>query len=1042
MRFRRFWVSVFIVLLWMAAQPAVLTVFPSGRCLAEPQSLPSLKLKDPGAIGQELQKAGLSLSPEEIQKGKELLEKAERNEKADKKTQAEAPKIVDLNEGFKQKEDLSTVVEAPKEISLFHRARQIGKFQAVPDDLKPFGYDFFHGASVKVLTDRKDIPVPLDYVIGPGDQINILLWGRLSSQLSLTVDRDGKINLPEIGPVEVAGLTFDQMSRRLITKAQQIVGTNIDISMGSTKTIPIFVLGEVERPGAYTIGSLSTITDALLLARGPSSIGSMRRVELRRKDKVVTRFDLYDLFLKGDKSQDVVLQAGDVIFVPLTGPLVGVAGNVKRPAIYELKDQFDLHAVLQLAGGVIPSAYTQHMQVERIVKNEKQIVIDIQDKNLQTAKSFVMQDADLVKVFSIVDANDNAVYLNGNVKRPGKYAYRAGMKIKDLVGTPDDLKPETFFDYALIKRETAPNREIVLLPFSLGKLLLQNDPANNYDLAPKDQLFIFHRDIFEDRAHVTVEGEIRGNDTKAKEEGKKSDRQDTTRDEQILAELSAIKEALGKDDRFYIYTAKIEEIEDEISSTRRPTPGALSYLQIELEKIGRPDISQRLKKIEKRMQVTRKFPLTGNMKVRDAILEAGGLTPNASMEQGEIVRQYTKNEFRTIYFNVARAMVDDPRDNLLLQDGDTVVIHSIWERTPRKSVFISGDVTNPGAYQLTENMTVRDLVFKAGHVLESAYLDEAEITSMVITDGKLGKLVQKTINLRKALEGDRDHNLALAPNDRLLVKQIADYQQVRMVTLTGQVIFPGKYTIRRGEKLSSVIERAGGFTPHAYLRGAYFTRVRVRDVQQKGLTELVDRMEREMLLAGASEASTLVSPEAIAAQKLELAQKQKLIQTLRQTKATGRMTIYLADPQTLKNSEVDFELEDGDTLHVPEKSSVVNVLGSVMSQGSHLYSDHMSYQDYIDAAGGYSEYANTGNVFVLKVDGSARKVSKNFIGWNPSRNRWEMTSRSSDVRLLEPGDTIVVPEKTERIAWLREIKDITQILMNVAVAAGVVIALF
>lgn len=1043
MRFRRL-VKTFTVLFFLlAAQPAILTMFTDfGNCRAQTNKLSAMKLKDSNAIGQELQKAGISLSPEEIQKGKELLDKTEKNEKTEKADKTDAPKIVDLSDNDKQKTEYSTVVEPPREISLFNRTRQIGKFQDISADLKPFGYDFFHGASVKVLTDRKDIPVPIDYVIGPGDQINILLWGRISNQLSLTVDRDGKITLPEIGPIPVAGLTFDQMSKRLIAKAEQIVGTNIDISMGSTKTIPIFVLGDVERPGAYTIGSLSTITDALMLARGPSSIGSMRRVELRRKDKVVARFDLYDLFLKGDKSQDAVLQAGDVVFVPVTGALVGIAGNVKRPAIYELKDKFDLHSALHLAGGIIPSAYTQHMQVERIVKNEKQIVIDINDKNLQTAKSFVIQDADLIKVFSIVDTNDNAVYLNGNVKRPGKYAYKAGMRIRDIVSTTDDLQPETFFDYALIKRETAPNREIVLLPFCLGKLLLQNDAAYNYELAPKDQIFIFHRDFFEDRAYVTVEGEIRGSDIKTIEESKKADRQDAGRDQQILAELKAIKETLSKDERFYIYTSKIEEIEDEISSSRRPTPGAINYLQVELEKIGRPDISDRLKKLEKRMQVVRKLQLTGNMKVRDAIMEAGGLTPNASMEQGEIVRQYAKNEFRTTYFSVARAMRDDPRDNLLLQDGDSIVIHSIWEKNPRKSVFIAGDVTNPGTYQFTENMTVRDLVFKAGSVLDSAHLDEAEITSVKIIDGKLGQLSHRTVNLRKALEGDADNNLLLAPNDRLLVKQIADYQQVRIVTLTGQVSFPGKYPIRKGEKLSNVIIRAGGFTPYAYLRGAYFTRIRVRDVQQQGLNELADRMERELLSAGAAELSTVVSQEAIAAQKLELMQKQKLIQTLRQTKATGRMTIYLADAETLRNSDVDFELEDGDALNIPEKNSVVNVLGSVMSQGSILYSDKMNYQDYIDATGGYSDYANSGNVFVLKVDGSARKVSKKFIGWNPSRARWEMTGYGGETRLIEPGDTIVVPEKTDRIAWLREIKDITQILMNVAVAAGVVIALF
>jgi hypothetical protein len=200
-------------------------------------------------------------------------------------------------------------------------------------------------------------------------------------------------------------------------------------------------------------------------------------------------------------------------------------------------------------------------------------------------------------------------------------------------------------------------------------------------------------------------------------------------------------------------------------------------------------------------------------------------------------------------------------------------------------------------------------------------------------------------------------------------------------------------------------------------------------------------MEKELLSAGTEQLATITSPEELLAKKAEMQQKHLFINKLKQVNATGRMTIYLADVKTMKGSEYDFELEDGDSLNVPEKNSVVNVIGSVMSQGSHLYSDRLGYQDYIEATGGYSYYADAKNVYVMKVDGSARKVSKSFIGWSSSHNRWEMTARGGEVRQIEPGDTIVVPEKTERIAWLREIKDITQILMNIAVVAGVVIRL-
>ncbi len=215
----------------------------------------------------------------------------------------------------------------PKRKGLFERSRPAGRFQDVSEDLKPFGYDFFREAAVSMTTDRKDIPVPMNYVVGPGDEVKILLWGRVSGQHNLIVDRDGKITLPQIGPIFVAGMSFEEMSKKVIAQAQQIVGASVDISMGSLKTIPIFVLGDVRRPGAYTIGSLATITDALLMAGGPTDIGSMRKIQLRRKGRIVGSFDLYDLFLKGDRSGDMTVRRDDVVFVPVAGPIVGVAAT-------------------------------------------------------------------------------------------------------------------------------------------------------------------------------------------------------------------------------------------------------------------------------------------------------------------------------------------------------------------------------------------------------------------------------------------------------------------------------------------------------------------------------------------------------------------------------------------------------------------------------------------------------------------------------------------------------------------------------------------
>jgi protein involved in polysaccharide export with SLBB domain len=275
----------------------------------------------------------------------------------------------------------------------------------------------------------------------------------------------------------------------------------------------------------------------------------------------------------------------------------------------------------------------------------------------------------------------------------------------------------------------------------------------------------------------------------------------------------------------------------------------------------------------------------------------------------------------------------------------------------------------------------------------------------------------------------------------MLVKRIPNWQTEKFVTISGEVLYPGKYVIKKGEPLSSLIERAGGYTDKAFLRGAVFRRDSVRELQQKGMEEVIKRMERELLAAGTS-VSTAISAEEIAGKKVELEQKTKFIANLRELKALGRMSIGLTSLRLLKKSPYDIQLEDGDSLDIPPRPSVVNVTGAVMSQGSFIYSDKLNYRDYIDLAGGFASYANQNNTYILKVDGSAKRVASGFLNWSDNRSRWELAGFAEEIKEIEPGDMIVVPEKLERIAWLREIKDITQILMQTAVTAGVVIKLF
>jgi polysaccharide biosynthesis/export protein len=631
--------------------------------------------------------------------------------------------------------------------------------EAGTPELRQFGYDLFRQAP-STFAPVEQVPVGPDYVIGPDDEIRISVWGKVEGQWLVRVDRDGNINVPKAGVLGVTGLTFGQVKELLQRQfSKYFSGYEMSVSMGSLRTIRVYIVGNAERPGSYTVSSLATLVNALIEAGGPSKIGAMRKIQLMRRGRSIVDFDMYDLLLKGDKSKDMRLMPEDVIFVPPVGPLVALKGNVKKPAIYEMRGETRLADLLAMAGGLTGVAFKGRVQVQRTVGQDSRTIFesDLVDIEKIAEKNFALQDWDIVTVFNVPEGN-RVARIAGAVATTGEFAI---------------------------------------------------DP--------------------------------------------------------------------------------------------------------------------------------------GITRVKDVIAKAGGLLYYAS--------------------------------------------------------------------------------------------ETAEVTRVKVTQG--GPLTERfMVDLSKALAGDPGQNVLLETNDYLFVRAVPDWQLYRLATISGEVKYPGAYTVRKGERLSSLIERAGGYGDKAYLRGAVFTRERVRELQQKTLEEMITRLERELL----AESSTVTasSTESIEARKVELAQRQTFIESLKKQKATGRLTIRLAHLRLLKGSAYDIELEDNDSLFIPMDNRVVNVAGAVMSNASMVYVEKVAPKDYISMAGGYSRYADTANTYVLKVDGSARKLSGGTFNWNTSKDRWELAGFGSEGKQIEPGDTIVVPEKLERVAWLRQLKDITQILANVAVTAGAV----
>jgi polysaccharide biosynthesis/export protein len=370
------------------------------------------------------------------------------------------------------------------------------------------------------------IPVTADYVIGPGDELMIRAWGQIDIDVHARVDRNGNVFLPKVGSLGVAGLKYAQLEDFMKSHIGRIYQNfDLNVTMGELRSIDIYMVGQVTRPGRYTVSSLSTLTNAIFASGGPSPHGSMRDVQLKRGGKVVTTFDLYDLLLNGDKSKDVVLQPEDVIYVSSNGPQVAMGGQINVPGIYELKTENKLSDVIHLSGGLTNTAYGGKVYIEHIVDRR---VHSVEEVRLDEAGlAHPLTDGDIVNFTAVSPKFENSVTLRGNVAQPGRYPWRLGMRISDLIpnreflitreywkqqnalvlesastgahvkgtiGTVNEVKrnaPEIDWNYAVVQRMSTEDLSTELIPFDLGKAILGQDGGNNVTLQAGDVITIF-----------------------------------------------------------------------------------------------------------------------------------------------------------------------------------------------------------------------------------------------------------------------------------------------------------------------------------------------------------------------------------------------------------------------------------------------------------------------------------------------------------------------------------------------------------------------
>ncbi len=626
----------------------------------------------------------------------------------------------------------------------------------LPGSLRQFGYDLFN-RTVSTFAPPSTMPVGPDYQIGPGDQFTLTLWGTTEGIYSLLVTKEGHVTLPKVGVVSVAGIRFGELERTLKRHLSKYYNDfNLSIAMGGLKTLTVYVVGEVGRPGSYSLSSLTTVYGALFVAGGPTKQGTLRKIQVLRSGKVVKTIDLYEFLLKGDRSQDIRLQHEDTVFVPLIGPIAGVSGTVYRPAIYELKGRETLGEVIQTAGGIMPMALGGSLQLTRYEDNQRKVFLDIklaaqQHEVLKTVELFreKVLNMDTIAIRPVYDGIWETITLSGAVRHPGEVQWRPDLKLKEVI-------------------------------------------------------------------------------------------------------------------------------------------------------------------------------------------EQGGLLPAADLTKAEIIR-------------------------------------------------------------LSSDFTDRQII---------------------------------AIDLGALLTGDAAQDLPLQPKDE--VKVYTRFKSAEKVAVAGEVLRPGSYEVMKGDRLSDLLLRVGGFTKEAYPYGAVFKRADVKNSQEKNLQSFIVRMQSQVLQNAATGSAQALSPEDATAAKAEMVLNQALVENLKNMREQyeGRVAITITDNvDQWAGSPDDLLLKDGDSIFVPKRPQEVLVTGEVHSPSGQVFLPGLKVKDVINRTGGYTKYAEKDQVYVLQANGSAVSGASPSIG-------------NIEDKELKAGDTVFVPQKTERNAGMRLTKDIVDIMFKTAVVIATIMILF
>lgn len=746
-------------------------------------------------------------------------------------------------------------------------------------ELERYGLALFD-REVSTFAPTDDAQVPDDYRLGVGDELVVQLFGKDNDQLTLEVDREGQVNFPKLGPVNVAGFTYEDAKALIKQRVKdQLIGVEAVVSIGRLRAINVFLAGEVKVPGAYSVSALATVSQALYQAGGVTEIGTLRNIHVKRNGQIAGHFDVYDLLLRGDASGDARLRSGDVVFVPPYSQLITVDGEVKRPMKYEVKTTETVADAISMAGGFKSSAFKGiAVLTQQSSSHDLPVVKNIALSN-QAQMAQRLADGDALRIMPVGESLDNAIMVKGAAVRPGVYGWQPGLRISDIIGDiRRDLLTEADLGYALIVREKNARLDVDVLQFDLAAAVLQSGSDSDPELQARDQILVFERvdaaNLNKDFGKNDKQSELqkrqewlannmRQNELRNKQASKNGDKnnsasQNTTKNAgtpstdqneqsaQSYQELMVAGMDWGLDD-------------NDVSPNSRE-----ELLKPVLEKLrsqARAGESVSIVSISGAVKSPGEYPLGKDYTAADLVNAAGGLKDSAFLASAEYRRisqsREGVNSVEYQEFDLSLAMQNG---GPVLQSRDHISVRETADWNPTDSITLEGEVMFPGTYLIQRGETLSEVIQRAGGLTKKAFpagavftretiaeieTDRArEFAESVRRDFAASMLTEETVTatyedieqialrlerfegqgrllvrLNAALAGDEAADIAVMDGDTLLIPQ-----QSNTVTVVGEVRRQGTHSYENGLGVDDYLGLSAGMTSRADDGAVYIVR--------------------------------------------------------------------------------------------------------------------------------------------------------------------------------------------------------------------------